>query len=296
MKKPFISILNLLIVLSMFGCSSETAKKKSESVLYDNLLIEYPSEVGYQSEEVDADWFSLYNDEKQVEVSITRSQKDGNTLSGEEYLKKLISAEEIKDDAQVLYAQGDSGTLIRIVDNAYYYYQVAGRFYADDVSEELMQEVKDIVLGITIDPKAIVEMPEVKDDVFRYRNMVITTPGDLRFEEYPYEEYEYGVVDAASKILIFTNSIDHQSIVESGYDDASLHEFVFKDVEDVKILKNGFSYYTYESTGENGSEFSNIYALIFDDQFYYDVYVVLDRGDTVSRDEALKILGDIFFE
>ena len=293
MKK--LSMLAILMALLLSGCSSsapaepETPKKTYK---IDNLVISYPDEESYEiSETGEGTFYDITNISEGIRISISRFEITDENYDPIADLRSLASAESVKEENGITYAQPDPDVIIRILNNDYYSYLLIGGPYLVEETEELMQKVKDIVFSAAIDPSIAVEDPH-KSDTFIFKSLQIETPVELMFQEFE-GDYDFGIMAQDGSLLLFINNMSIDEFSQSGYDLTDIQEAVYKDRE-VFDLGNGFSYCEYPYTTESGNEYNYIYSLMNDKESIYDVYILMRMSDKERyRAVALDILKNI---
>ena len=292
MKKTLKLLVLASLLLTLFGCSSPAPAKevKEASVLYDNVQITYPEESDYTYENVSADWFSFFSKEKGTEININRTLKDDG-LNADNFMKSSFPEDKLIEEDGVVYAEYQDG-LLRVLENTYYLYVIYRLPFKAETTDEAKAEIDQIFKKMAIDPEALVDRPQLPDDGFMYEKMVIHTPASMAFEEST-GEYAYGLMSLGKDMLIYINKSDKKDIAANGYDEESLAKEIYKDHEP-KDLVNGFKYITYDTKSEAGNEYYNLYSLMYDDAFYYDVSILIRKNDQARLEEtAVDILSKI---
>ena len=291
--KKLLTILALTILLFLCGCSSAPSKpsKPTKTYLIDNLVITYPDEEGYTARQDNEYMHSIFNSAKGINVSIDRYEMTENFDPIEE-LKSLISEEFIKEENGVTYGFPSDNTFLRFVNNDYYYYMLTGGIAGVEVTDELLEEVKGIVLSAAIDSSIPVEEPVKANDVFHFQSLQIETPAELSFSEGT-GDFNYGIIAKDGSQMLFINYSDNKSLASAGYDLESIKAAVY-DGRETKDLGNGFQYTEYTFTTESGKEYNALYSLMNDANGIYDVYITMLLADKEKvRDTAFSILQGI---
>ena len=291
--KKITALLVLSILLSLCGCSSAPSKpsKPTKTYLVDNLVITYPDEEGYTARQDNEYMHSIFNSAKGINVSIDRYEMTENFDPIEE-LKSLISEEFIKEENGVTYGFPSDNIFLRFVNNDYYYYMLTGSITGVEVTDELLEEVKSIVLNASIDSSIAVEEPVKANDVFHFQSLQIETPAELSFSEGT-GDFNYGIIAKDGSQMLFINYSDNESLASAGYDLESIKAAVYEGRE-TKDLGNGFQYTEYTSTTESGKEYNALYSLMNDANGIYDVYITMLLADKEKvRDTAFSILQGI---
>lgn len=292
MKKTLKLTVLASLLLTLFGCSSPVPAKevKEASVLYDNVQITYPEGSDYTYENVSADWFSFFSKEKGTEININRTLKD-DVLNADNFMKSSFPEDKLIEEDGVVYAEYQDG-LLRVLENTYYLYVIYRLPFKAETTDEAKAEIDQIFKKMAIDPDALVDKPQLPDDGFMYEKMVIHTPASMAFKEST-GEYDYGLMSLGKDMLIYINKSDKKDIAANGYDEESLAKEIYKDHEP-KDLVNGFKYITYDTKSEAGNEYYNLYSLMYDDAFYYDVSILMRKNDQARLEEtAVDILSKI---
>ena len=292
MKKTLKLTVLASLLLTLFGCSSPVPAKevKEASVLYDNVQITYPEGSDYTYENVSADWFSFFSKEKGTEININRTLKD-DVLNADNFMKSSFPEDKLIEEDGVVYAEYQDG-LLRVLENTYYLYVIYRLPFKAETTDEAKAEIDQIFKKMSIDPDALVDRPQLPDDGFMYEKMVIHTPASMAFEEST-GEYDYGLMSLGKDMLLYINKSDKKDIAANGYDEESLAKEIYKDHEP-KDLVNGFKYITYDTKSEAGNEYYNLYSLMYDDAFYYDVNILMRKNDQARLEEtAVDILSKI---
>lgn len=293
MKKTLKLLVLASLLLTLFGCSSPAPAKevKEASVLYDNVQITYPEESDYTYENVSADWFSFFSKEKGTEININRALKDDG-LNADDFMKSSFPEDKLIEEDGVVYAEYQDG-LLRVLENTYYLYVIYRLPFKAETTDEAKTEIDQIFKKMSIDPDALVDKPQLPDDGFMYEKMVIHTPASMAFKEST-GEYDYGLISLAQDMLIYINKTDKKDYSDRGYDEESLQNEIYKNYEQTEELTNGFRYVTYDSKSEAGNEYYNLYSLMYDDAFYYDVSILMRKNDQARLEEtAVDILSKI---
>ena len=291
--KKLLTILALTILLFLCGCSSAPSKpsKPTKTYLIDNLVITYPDEEGYTARQDNEYMHSIFNSAKGINVSIDRYEMTENFDPIEE-LKSLISEEFIKEENGVTYGFPSGNTFLRFVNNDYYYYMLTGGIAGVEVTDELLEEVKGIVLSAAIDSSIPVEEPVKANDVFHFQSLQIETPAELSFSEGT-GDFNYGIIAKDGSQMLFINYSDNESLASAGYDLESIKAAVYEGRE-TKDLGNGFQYTEYTFATESGKEYNALYSLMNDANGIYDVYITMLLADKEKvRDTAFSILQGI---
>lgn len=291
--KKITALLVLSILLSLCGCSSAPSKpsKPTKTYLVDNLVITYPDEEGYTARQDNEYMHSIFNSAKGINVSIDRYEMTENFDPIEE-LKSLISEEFIKEENGVTYGFPSDNTFLRFVNNDYYYYMLVGGIAGVEVTDELLEEVKSIVLNASIDSSIAVEEPVKANDVFHFQSLQIETPAELSFSEGT-GDFNYGIIAKDGSQMLFINYSDNESLASAGYDLESIKAAVYEGRE-TKDLGNGFQYTEYTFNTESGKEYNALYSLMNDANGIYDVYITMLLADKEKvRDTAFSILQGI---
>ncbi len=291
--KKITALLVLTILLSLCGCSSSAPApaKATKTYLVDNLVLTYPDEEDYTARQDNEFMHSIFNSAKGTNVSIDRYEMTENFDPVEE-LKSLIPEESIKEENGITYGFPADNIFLRFVNNDYYYYMLTGSITGVEVTDELLEEVKSIVLNASIDPSIAVEEPLKANDVFHFQSLQIETPAELSFSEGT-GDFNYGIIAKDGSQMLFINYSDNESLASAGYDLDSIKAAVYEGRE-TKDLGNGFQYTEYTFTTESGKEYNALYSLMNDANGIYDVYITMLLADKEKvRDTAFSILQGI---
>ena len=291
--KKLLTILTLTILLFLCGCSSSAPApaKATKTYLIDNLMITYPDEEAYTARQNNEFMHSIFNTAKGTNVSIDRYEMTENFDPVEE-LKSLVSKDLIKEENGITYGVPADNVFLRFINNDYYYYLLVGSINGVEATDELLEEVKGIVLSAAIDSSIAVEEPVKTNDVFQFKSLQIETPAELSFSEST-GDFNYGIISKDSSQLLFINFSDNATLASAGYDAESIEASVYEGRE-TQDLGNGFKYVEYSFTTESGTEYNALYSLMHDADGIYDVYITMRMADKEKvRDSALSILKGI---
>ena len=132
-------------------------------------MITYPDEEAYTARQDNEFMHSIFNTAKGTNVSIDRYEMTENFDPVEE-LKSLVSKDLIKEENGITYGVPADNVFLRFINNDYYYYLLVGSISGVEATDELLEEVKGIVLSAAIDSSIPVEEPVKANDVFHFQS------------------------------------------------------------------------------------------------------------------------------
>ncbi len=121
---------------------------------------------------------------------------------------------------------------------------------------------------------------------YTYENLTLLIPKELNMEEAELDEYDW-VLDG-DKLAVFTNRFMKSDLKEQGFENAEqVFQEVFPDQE--YEISNGYRYFLYTNTGDDGMEYRYLYALLEDNVYYWDFNLAVLPGDDAQADDDLLV-------
>ena len=121
---------------------------------------------------------------------------------------------------------------------------------------------------------------------YTYENLTLSIPEELTLTEVDRNEDEW-VLDG-DKLAVITTRFMKSDLKEKGFESAEkVFDEVFPDQE--YEISNGFRYFLYNNTGEDGMEYRCLYALLEDNVYYWDFNLAVLPGEDAQANDDLLV-------